>query len=152
VLHVLPPVTDPLNAPDALRAVAADLAKGLTIVTAIASGRVARQILNYVRRNSIDLIVLGTHGRTGVSHALLGSVAEAVARRAACPVMTVPAVKTARPTSEPSPALLESAEEATSCTVCGAETHDELICEACRAKIRGEALGRKLREERAGRA
>ena len=37
----------------------------------------------------VDLIVIGTHGRTGLSHALLGSVAEKVVRRAPCPVLTV---------------------------------------------------------------
>ena len=36
-----------------------------------------------------DLIVMGTHGRTGFSRMLMGSVAEAVQRRAACPVLTV---------------------------------------------------------------
>ena len=36
-----------------------------------------------------DLIIMGTHGRTGVSHLLLGSVAEKVVRRAPCPVLTV---------------------------------------------------------------
>ena len=36
-----------------------------------------------------DLIVMGTHGRAGVSHALLGSVAERVVRKAPCPVLTV---------------------------------------------------------------
>lgn len=37
----------------------------------------------------IDLIVLGTHGRTGLSHAIMGSVAEKVVRKAPCPVLTV---------------------------------------------------------------
>ena len=37
-----------------------------------------------------DMIVVGTHGRTGLAHAMLGSVAERVVRRAACPVLTVP--------------------------------------------------------------
>ena len=37
----------------------------------------------------VDLIVIGTHGRGGLSHALLGSVAEKVVRRAPCPVLTV---------------------------------------------------------------
>lgn len=40
---------------------------------------------------SIDLIVVGTHGRTGLSHVLLGSVAEKIVRRTPCTVMTVPA-------------------------------------------------------------
>ena len=38
---------------------------------------------------SYDLIVIGTHGRTGIKHFLLGSVAEQVLRRACCPVLTV---------------------------------------------------------------
>jgi universal stress protein A len=70
VLHVVPPVTDPTPAPEALRAVVADLEAGLSVVTAVASGRVAPQIVDYARRNSVDLVVLGTHGRTGVSRAL----------------------------------------------------------------------------------
>ncbi len=148
VLHVVPPVTDPTPAPAALRAVAAELEKGLSIVPALASGRVARQVVDYARRNAIDLIVLGTHGRTGVSHALLGSVAEAVTRRARCRVLTVPATL---PGTSTAPALIEEAEKPTSCRVCGAEAQDELICETCRARIRGEALDHKLREERAGR-
>ena len=148
VLHVVPPVADPTPAPAALHAVAAELEKGLSIVTAVASGRVARQIVDYARRHAIDLIVLGTHGRTGVSHALLGSVAEAVTRRAPCRVLTVPA---ALPAISTVPTPIEEPDERTSCTVCGTETQDELICEACRAKIRGEALDRKLRVERAGR-
>jgi nucleotide-binding universal stress UspA family protein len=148
VLHVVPPVTDPTPAPAALRAVAAELEQGLAVVTAIASGRVARHIVDYAQRNAIDLIVIGTHGRTGVSHALLGSVAEAVMRRARCRVLTVPA---SLAEASPPAAAGKPAEAPTTCRVCGAETPDELICEACRAKIRGEALEQKLRTERAGR-
>jgi nucleotide-binding universal stress UspA family protein len=43
----------------------------------------------YARKQHIDLIVMGTHGRTGWRHALLGSVAEKLVRSASCPVMTV---------------------------------------------------------------
>ncbi|MGE3316014.1 MAG: universal stress protein, partial [Planctomycetaceae bacterium] len=39
--------------------------------------------------NEIDLIVMGTHGRGAIAHALMGSVAEKVVRKAACPVLTV---------------------------------------------------------------
>lgn len=46
-------------------------------------------IVNVAARQKYDLIVLGTHGRTGVAHAVLGSVAERVVRRAPCPVLTV---------------------------------------------------------------
>ena len=42
-----------------------------------------------------DLLVLGTHGRTGRLHMLVGSVAEAVIRRAVCPVLVVPAARAA---------------------------------------------------------
>ncbi len=53
------------------------------------------EITGLAQEEQIDLIVMGTHGRTGLGHALLGSVAERVVRRAPCPVLTVkpPAVK-----------------------------------------------------------
>jgi nucleotide-binding universal stress UspA family protein len=47
------------------------------------------EILRYADENSVDLIVMGTHGRSGVTHVLLGSIAERVVRRAPCPVLTV---------------------------------------------------------------
>ena len=47
------------------------------------------EILRYAAANDIDLIVMGTHGRGGVSHVFLGSIAEKVVRRAPCPVLTV---------------------------------------------------------------
>lgn len=50
----------------------------------------ADEIVRYARTHEIDLIVIGTHGRRGVAHALMGSVAERVVRRAACPVIAVP--------------------------------------------------------------
>lgn len=46
-------------------------------------------IINYAKANSIDLIVTGTHGRGGIKHLLMGSVAERVVRTAPCPVLTV---------------------------------------------------------------
>jgi len=47
------------------------------------------EILRYARDNEIDLIVMGTHGRSGLAHVLLGSVAERVVRKSSCPVLTV---------------------------------------------------------------
>jgi nucleotide-binding universal stress UspA family protein len=47
------------------------------------------EILRYASAHAVDLIVVGTHGRSGVSHFLLGSIAERVVRRAPCPVLTV---------------------------------------------------------------
>lgn len=46
-------------------------------------------ILDYAKRNRIDLIVMGTHGRGPMAHLLMGSVAERVVRLAPCPVLTV---------------------------------------------------------------
>ncbi len=47
------------------------------------------EIVRFAREGSFDLIIMGTHGRTGLKHALLGSVAEKVVRKAPCPVLTV---------------------------------------------------------------
>lgn len=55
----------------------------------IAVGKPAEEILRVAREERVDLIVMGTHGRTGLRHLLLGSVAEEVTRRAPCPVFTV---------------------------------------------------------------
>ena len=55
----------------------------------VESGSPLDEILRYAREHAIDLIVMGTHGRTGLSHLIIGSVAEHVVRSAPCPVMTV---------------------------------------------------------------
>ena len=47
------------------------------------------QIIEYAKTHDIDLIVMGTHGRGALAHAILGSVAERVVRLAPCPVLTV---------------------------------------------------------------
>ena len=49
----------------------------------------AHEILRYAASANIDLIVMGTHGRTGLARVVVGSVAEAVLRAAPCPVLTV---------------------------------------------------------------
>jgi nucleotide-binding universal stress UspA family protein len=54
-----------------------------------AIGEPAAEIVGYAKDERVDLLVLGTHGRTGLEHALMGSVAERVVRRAHCPVLTV---------------------------------------------------------------
>jgi len=61
----------------------------LSASTEIADGHTARTIVEVARRRGADLIVMGTHGRSGVAHLLLGSVAEKVVRMASCPVLTV---------------------------------------------------------------
>ena len=55
----------------------------------IAVGRPADTIVRLARERNVDLIVMATHGRTGLEHAILGSVAEKVVRLAPCPVLTV---------------------------------------------------------------
>ncbi len=57
--------------------------------TLVASGPIEDELCNIVRENKIDLVVAGTHGRTGMRKLLLGSVVEEICRVAACPVLTV---------------------------------------------------------------
>ena len=64
-------------------------AKKLRTEYALRLGAPADQIVRYAAGRDIDLIVMGTHGRGGVSHMLMGSVAEKVVRAAPCPVLTV---------------------------------------------------------------
>jgi len=59
------------------------------VETRIASGVPFREILREAREAGADLIVIGTHGRTGVEHVIFGSTAEKVVRMAPCPVLTV---------------------------------------------------------------
>ena len=63
---------------------------GLACTTKIVEGSASTEIAARGRDIGADLIVVGTHGRTGLAHAMLGSVAERVVRRASCPVLTVP--------------------------------------------------------------
>lgn len=62
---------------------------GATVTSATEIGAPARVIVEYAADHDIDLIVMGSHGRSGMSRILLGSVAETVVRRAPCPVTVV---------------------------------------------------------------
>ncbi|MFB6267779.1 MAG: universal stress protein [Halodesulfurarchaeum sp.] len=59
------------------------------VTTALARGVPAEEILDYVEENDVDLIVMGTHGRTGLNRVLVGSVTERVIRRATVPIHIV---------------------------------------------------------------
>ena len=59
------------------------------VVTATATGPVVDRILEYVSKHRIDLIVMGTHGRSGLARLFVGSVASRVVSASPCPVMTV---------------------------------------------------------------
>jgi len=59
------------------------------VETQIAVGDVVDEILEYVKKQDIDLIVIGTHGRKGLEKVMFGSVAEGIIKEAPCPVLTV---------------------------------------------------------------
>jgi len=59
------------------------------VETRVASGVPYREIIREARESGADLIVIGTHGRTGVEHVIFGSTAEKVVRMAPCPVLTI---------------------------------------------------------------
>lgn len=63
--------------------------EGLWFRRQIEMGEAADTILRVAAEGKFDLIVMGTHGRTGIKRMLLGSVAEKVSRRATCPVLTI---------------------------------------------------------------
>lgn len=68
----------------------AEAAPGVVIETEVVEGPVAGEVVTQSWRHNADLIVIGTHGRSGFKRLLLGSVTEKVLRTAGCPVMTVP--------------------------------------------------------------
>jgi nucleotide-binding universal stress UspA family protein len=55
----------------------------------VRAGRAAPEIADFAEGQSADLVVMASHGLTGISHVLLGSVTEQLIRRAPCPVFTV---------------------------------------------------------------
>jgi len=62
---------------------------GVTLDTVTEVGRPSRTIVNYAEENDYDHIIMGSHGRSGVTRVLLGSVAESVVRRSSVPVTIV---------------------------------------------------------------
>ena len=60
-----------------------------SVIQAVVEGSPIVEIIRYARKLDIDLIVLSTHGRAGLPHVIMGSVAESVVRTAPCPVLTV---------------------------------------------------------------
>jgi nucleotide-binding universal stress UspA family protein len=67
-----------------------ELSHGMTASGRLLSGDPASALLKELKHGKHDLVVVGTHGRTGLSHVLLGSVAEKLARLSPVPVLTVP--------------------------------------------------------------
>lgn len=79
-----------------LRQVSPAAGSGITVRHILAEGDPAVEIERIAAEEQCDLIVMGTHGRTGLSRLLLGSIAEHVIRHVSCPVLTV---RTATPTT-----------------------------------------------------
>ena len=71
------------------RQISDDLARYPRVQHAVKAGDPTLQIIDYAGTHNIDLIVIGTHGRTGLSHFVIGSVAERLVRISSCPVLTV---------------------------------------------------------------
>lgn len=150
LLHVVHHAAERAAALDRLGTLAEGQADGVPFTASVAVGRPAPEILRYASREQMDLIVVGTHGHTGLAHRVMGSVAEAVVQTALCQVLTIPlrapALKpAAHPADKPPAAAAEG-----HCLVCALPSADR-ICEACAARIRGEALERLLEDEKAGR-
>jgi nucleotide-binding universal stress UspA family protein len=146
VLHVVETGEEIVNA------LLGDVARGFEPIlptVVIERGDPAARIADYARCHGIDLIVVGTHGRTGVTRALLGSVAERLLRNAPCPVLAVPASLGEGGIAPPTGEGAATSAPPDRCVVCRKRSPD-LICTGCRARIRGEALERKQHEARAG--
>lgn len=61
----------------------------IPVKTVVRTGVPFVEIIDYLKEEGIDLAVMGTHGRSGLEHVLIGSVAEKVVRKSPCPVLTV---------------------------------------------------------------
>jgi nucleotide-binding universal stress UspA family protein len=63
--------------------------QGVEVITEVRKGSSSLEIISFAQEKEIDLIIMGTHGWSGLDHVLMGSTAEVVVRRAPCPVLTV---------------------------------------------------------------
>jgi universal stress protein A len=101
VTYPLPPPIDVVTVPLDIAKVMDDVAKslaaeeervraaGVPCESTTLIGRADTEIVAHAQKTEADMIVMGTHGRSGLSHVLLGSVAERVVRHAHCPVLVV---------------------------------------------------------------
>jgi universal stress protein A len=117
------------------------------------------EIIEFTEKEDADMIIMGTHGRTGLTHILLGSTAERVIERAPCPVLTLKLERTAVQKSKPRTATLTQPEPVRipqqalrslgTCHVCS-EPSEDIICTSCKAHIQAEAFEQKTKIEKAG--
>lgn len=66
-----------------------EIGEGITSKAVVREGMADEQILQAIEENNIDLVILGTRGRSGLAHLFLGSTAERILRHASCPVLLV---------------------------------------------------------------
>jgi nucleotide-binding universal stress UspA family protein len=85
-------------------------AAGVVCTGVSQAGKPDAEIVDHARTRGAGLIVVGSHGRTGVSHLLAGSVAEKVVRHAPCPILVVPPVGDESPGARPDDDTPELAE------------------------------------------
>ncbi|MCC6544606.1 MAG: universal stress protein [Nitrospirae bacterium] len=71
------------------KTVASIKSTGTDVESVMLSGNPSVEIVKFAEEQAIDLIVMATHGRSGIEHLLMGSVAEKVLRKSPCPVMTI---------------------------------------------------------------
>ena len=95
MVNVIPPVMPPVEqmteaVKKALeRVIKEEKLQKFNVTAEVREGTPFYEIIQFAKENDIDLIVMGTHGHTGLAHLLMGSVAEKVVRKAPCPVLTV---------------------------------------------------------------
>jgi nucleotide-binding universal stress UspA family protein len=149
VFHVAADASEQKIAVAKLESLTAEPIEGVEFVRTVSTGHAAPAIVEYAEREKIDLIVLGTHGRSGLTRVFMGSVAEAVLRTAPCQVLTIgPKVQEVPEAKAPENVVPASSQS--HCLVC-AKASKASICDLCKAYIQGEAIERKRREEQAGR-
>jgi hypothetical protein len=135
-------------------------AEGISVEGFVFSGVPSAEIIKFAKSRQADLIVMGTHGRTGLAHVLLGSTAERVIQKAPCPVLTVNVSKNLMAAKEKTEKfekdlrfateILNGKTQKTFCHLCG-KASNEFICEPCKIRVQAEALEKKKKVEREGR-
>jgi nucleotide-binding universal stress UspA family protein len=148
VLHVVPDASEQTTGKTKLESFTLEPIPGFEIVRAVSVGQAAPEIVKYAQREKIDVIVMGTHGRSGLVRVFMGSVADAVLRNAPCQVLTIgPKAQAIEEAAVPARAVYETPQSR--CMVC-ANLSQNTICDSCKAHIQGEAIERKRREEQPG--
>lgn len=120
---------------------------GISAEGHLVTGNPFVEVLKVAKNVKADLIVMGTHGRTGLAHVFMGSVAERVVEKAHCPVLTVKASE--RPAAPPVKETPKEAEGQAFCHLCG-QPSQEFVCETCKIRVQAEALEQKRKVEKEG--